>query len=127
MSDGSNGSNGHGALPFPPSACLGVDLGKERDGRAPKPCLARLENGGWCQKPDGHNHMRDAEGKPVRNARGEIVLNDDPCEGPARPHGPEQSRWHVHRGQKRACGVVTGPASLCGYERGHGGKHEDPR
>lgn len=116
VTNGSNGhgSNGHSTIAVNPA--LGFDAGEDRDKREPKPCLARMENGGWCQKPDGHDRQRDAAGNLIVDAH----------DGPARPHGPEQSQWDVHRGQKRMCGAVTGPATLCGFERGHGGRHEDP-
>jgi hypothetical protein len=75
-----------------------IDAGAHEE--KPKPCALRLPNGGWCLLPDKH---------------------EGACDGIGRQHGPVESIWAQHRGQKVICGKVTGPATLCHMQRGHGG------
>ncbi len=65
------------------------------------PCAQRLDNGGWCVLDDKHQGS---------------------CEGVALQHGPKQSIWNRHKGRMIICGKVTGPATVCGKQRGHGGE-----
>jgi len=97
--NGSNGSNGHSNGHLHGHV---VYTGEDKGERTipPIPCALRTDDGGWCILPDKH------EGS---------------CSSIARRYGPEDSIWHRHRGQQRICGKVTGPGSVCMYQKGHGG------
>lgn len=59
------------------------DLGIERETREPKPCLARIDNGRWCQLSDRHD--------------GEHRSDADPIYGPIERRPP---LWRRHKGRK---------------------------
>lgn len=83
-----NGTNGHGK--------------RDAGVREPTimPCSTRLDNGGWCVLPVGHQEA---------------------CDGPARRLGPEPSIWHQCPGRKIACGKIVSDPVTCNLPRGHTG------
>jgi len=89
-----NGKNGH-----PNGKTHFIEDKGDHEAR-PKPCCERLDNGGWCSRIVGH---------------------DGPHDAMPRRHGPEVSIWHQHRGQKKICGKVVSPSTMCLFQRGHSG------
>jgi len=86
----SNGKNGHAKR----------DDGLRPDMDDPRPCCARMEHGGWCGLPDGH---------------------EGPHDGPPRAAGPIQSASEVIGRCKECCKVVKTDDALCRLPRGHSG------